>query len=145
MSKNILWTGSHGFVAGYAIPKLLDAGHKVWGIDNFWKYGPTTREYDEHPNFTFFEADAKDAALLKKIMFENKIQLFVAGAAIIGGITMFHELAYDIIAENEKQMTTWISMMIMRMMRMLMMMMMIMVIVVMVMLMTIMKTLRYSS
>lgn len=102
MSKNILWTGSHGFVAGYAIPKLLDAGHKVWGIDNFWKYGPTTREYDEHPNFTFFEADAKDAALLKKIMFENKIQLFVAGAAIIGGITMFHELAYDIIAENEK-------------------------------------------
>ena len=27
---------------------------------------------------------------------------FVAGAAIIGGITLFHELAYDLIAENER-------------------------------------------
>ena len=26
----------------------------------------------------------------------------VSGAAIIGGITMFHELAYDLIAENDK-------------------------------------------
>ena len=37
MSKNILWTGSHGFIAGYAINKLLEEGHNVWGIDNFWK------------------------------------------------------------------------------------------------------------
>jgi nucleoside-diphosphate-sugar epimerase len=102
MSKNILWTGSHGFIAGYTIQKLLDAGHKVWGVDNFWKYGVTSKDYDNHPNFTFLEGDAKDTVLLKKIMLENKIQIFVAGAAIIGGITMFHELAYDIIAENEK-------------------------------------------
>ena len=27
MSKNILWTGSHGFIAGYAINKLLEEGH----------------------------------------------------------------------------------------------------------------------
>src|SRR5258708_35225427 len=27
---------------------------------------------------------------------------FVAGAAIIGGISYFHELAYDLLAENER-------------------------------------------
>jgi len=102
MSKNILWTGSHGFIAGYAITKLLEKGHRVWGIDNFWKYGKTNKEYDNHPHFTFIEGDAKDSELLKKIIFENKIQIFVAGAAIIGGITLFHDLAYDILAENEK-------------------------------------------
>ena len=102
MSKNILWTGSHGFIAGYAITKLLEQGHCVWGIDNFWKYGETVKEYDNHPNFTFIKGDAKDVSLLKKIMVENEIHLFVAGAAIIGGITLFHDLAYDILAENEK-------------------------------------------
>jgi nucleoside-diphosphate-sugar epimerase len=102
MSKNILWTGSHGFIAGYAIAKLLEQGHKVWGVDNFWKYGETVKEYDNHPNFTFILGDAKDPELLKKAVFENKINIFVAGAAIIGGITLFHDLAYDILAENEK-------------------------------------------
>ena len=35
MSKNIIRTGSHGFIAGYTIAKLLEQGHKVWGIDYF--------------------------------------------------------------------------------------------------------------
>jgi len=38
---------------------------------------------------------------LKEIMIENEIEVFVSGAAIIGGITMFHELAYDLLRENE--------------------------------------------
>lgn len=102
MSKRILWTGSHGFIAGYAIQKLLDEGHLVWGIDNFWKYGKTAKNYDDHPNFTFIEADAKNTQLLTDILINNKINILVSGAAIIGGITMFHELAYDLISENEK-------------------------------------------
>ncbi len=99
--KNILWTGSHGFIAGYAINKLLDNGHHVWGIDNFWKYGKISKSYDNHPNFHFIEMDAKNTEKLKKIVMENKINILVSGAAIIGGITMFHELAYDLLRENE--------------------------------------------
>jgi len=101
MSKNILWTGSHGFIAGYAINKLLDEGHHVWGIDNFWKYGEMKKTYDDHPHFHFFEHDAKDTEFLKKIIMENNIHVFVCGAAIIGGISMFHELAYFLLRENE--------------------------------------------
>jgi nucleoside-diphosphate-sugar epimerase len=98
---NILWTGSHGFIAGYAITKLLQEGHNVWGIDNFWKYGKIAKTYDTHPNFHFLHHDAKDTEKLKQLMLENKINVFVCGAAIIGGISMFHEQAYFLLRENE--------------------------------------------
>jgi UDP-glucose 4-epimerase len=99
--KRILWTGSHGFIAGYAINKLLDEGHHVWGIDNFWKYGRISKTYDDHPRFHFLEWDAKDADKLKELVVAQRINVLVSGAAIIGGITMFHELAYDLLRENE--------------------------------------------
>jgi UDP-glucose 4-epimerase len=99
--KNILWTGSHGFIAGYAITKLLEEGHNVWGIDNFWKYGKIAKTYDSHPNFHFVEHDAKDTAALIDIITKNSINIFVCGAAIIGGISMFHEQAYFLLRENE--------------------------------------------
>jgi len=101
MKKNILWTGSHGFIAGYAINKLLEEGNEVWGIDNFWKYGKIKKSYDEHPNFHFIEMDAKDTLKIQEIMISNKINILVSGAAIIGGITMFHELSYFLLRENE--------------------------------------------
>ncbi len=101
MSKNILWTGSHGFIAGYAINKLLEEGHHVWGIDNFWKYGKIKKTYDDHPNFHFVEMDAKDTVKLQEMIIHNNINIFVSGAAIIGGISMFHELAYFLFRENE--------------------------------------------
>ena len=101
MIKNILWTGSHGFIAGYSISKLLDEGHHVWGIDNFWKYGQIKKSYDDHPNFHFIEMDAKDTAKIQELMLKNNINIFVSGAAIIGGISMFHELAYFLLRENE--------------------------------------------
>lgn len=87
---------------GYTIPILLEQGHEVWGVDNFWKYGELSKSFDSHPRFHFTRGDAKDVELLKKIVLENKIQLFVAGAAIIGGISMFHKLAYFLLAENER-------------------------------------------
>jgi nucleoside-diphosphate-sugar epimerase len=34
-------------------------------------------------------------------MIDNKINIFVSGAAIIGGISMFHELSYFLLRENE--------------------------------------------
>jgi nucleoside-diphosphate-sugar epimerase len=100
--KRILVTGSHGFIMGYTIPLLLEQGHEVWGLDNFWKYGDLERSFDKHPKFHMTRGDAKDLELVKKIVFDNKIQIFVAGAAIIGGISMFHKLAYFLLSENEK-------------------------------------------
>jgi UDP-glucose 4-epimerase len=96
----ILVTGSSGFIAGYLIADLLDAGHEVVGLDNNSKYGPMERAFDGHPGYRAVLGDAKDSALLTELLAD--CDQFVAAAAIIGGITLFHELAYDLIAENER-------------------------------------------
>jgi UDP-glucose 4-epimerase len=97
---NILVTGSAGFIAGYLVQELLALGHSVIGVDNYSKYGPVEKSYQAHPNYSFVEGDAKDAGLLDGLA-EN-CDHFVMGAARIGGITYFHEYAYDLLAENER-------------------------------------------
>jgi len=96
----ILVTGAAGFVAGYLIQELLDHGHEVVGIDNHSKYGKVEKSYDNHPNYKFIRGDVKDAELLKKLL--KDCDQLIAGAAMIGGISYFHEFAYDLIAENER-------------------------------------------
>ncbi|HEX9128203.1 MAG TPA: NAD(P)-dependent oxidoreductase [Gemmatimonadaceae bacterium] len=96
----VLVSGSAGFIAGYLVEELLNAGYEVVGVDNFSKYGETRRSYDDHPHYQFVRGDAKDPDLMKRLI--AGCDHFVAGAAIIGGITLFHELAYDLLAENER-------------------------------------------
>jgi UDP-glucose 4-epimerase len=96
----LLVTGSQGFICGYLIEDLLDAGHKVIGIDNLSKYGKVKKSYDGHRNFTFVKGDAKDPDLLKELIAD--CDQAVAAAAMIGGISLFNEYAYDLIAENER-------------------------------------------
>jgi len=98
----IFWTGDRGFIAGYSIQKLLNEGHIVYGVDNDWKYGPLEKSFDKHPNYFHFYGDAKNKDILENIIFSNKIDYIVHGAAWIGGISFFHELAYDLLAENER-------------------------------------------
>ncbi len=96
----ILVTGSAGFIAGYLIEELHGTGHDVVGLDNLSKYGPVERGFDKNPKYAGVTGDAKDAGLLAKLLAD--CDHFIAGAAIIGGITLFHEKAYDLIAENER-------------------------------------------
>jgi UDP-glucose 4-epimerase len=96
----ILVTGSAGFIAGYLIEELLAAGAEIVGLDDFSKYGPLRRGYDDHPRYRGVEGDAKDVGLLGELLAD--CDHFVAGAAIIGGIALFHERAYDLMAENER-------------------------------------------
>jgi nucleoside-diphosphate-sugar epimerase len=96
----ILVTGAAGFIAGYLVPELLAAGHEVVGLDNFSKYGPLKRSYDDDSNYRFVEGDAKDVTLLTELAAD--VDQVVAGAAMIGGISYFHAYAYDLLAENER-------------------------------------------
>jgi UDP-glucose 4-epimerase len=96
----ILVTGSAGFIAGYLIEELLAAGYDVVGLDNFSKYGPVERSYEAHPRYRAVTGDAKNVDLMRDLVAD--CDHFVAGAAIIGGISLFHELAYDLLAENER-------------------------------------------
>jgi len=96
----ILITGSSGFICGYLIEKLLENNYNVVGIDNFSKYGETIKSYDSHPNYQFIQGDVKNTNLLKDLI-EDCDQI-IAAAAKIGGISYFHEYAYDLISENER-------------------------------------------
>lgn len=96
----VLVTGAAGFINGYLIPELLEAGHEVVGVDDFSKYGPLARSFDDHPAYRFVEGDAKDAGLLTSLAADR--DQVVAAAAMIGGISYFHEYAFDLLAENER-------------------------------------------
>ena len=96
----VLVTGSAGFINGYLVEELLENGYTVRGIDNYSKYGKIRKSYDSHPNYHFTEGDAKDTALLKDMI--GDCDQMICGAAMIGGISYFHEYAYDLLAENER-------------------------------------------
>ena len=96
----VLITGSAGFIGGYVVEELLARGHEVVGLDNYSKYGPVSRSYDTHPRYRFVEGDARDVDLLVDLL--DGCDHFIAGAAMIGGISYFHAYAYDLLATNER-------------------------------------------
>ncbi|MBV9124255.1 MAG: NAD(P)-dependent oxidoreductase, partial [Planctomycetes bacterium] len=54
----------------------------------------------QQPGYRFVQGDAKDIGLLRELL--GDVDQVVAGAARIGGISYFHEFAYDLMAENER-------------------------------------------
>jgi len=93
-------SGAAGFIGGYVVEELLSRGHEVVGLDNLSKYGKVIRGFDDAPGYTFVEGDARDVELLTGLL--EDCDHFIAGAAMIGGISYFHEYAYDLIATNER-------------------------------------------
>jgi nucleoside-diphosphate-sugar epimerase len=98
----VLVSGASGFICGYLVQELLKQGYDVVGLDNYSKYGRVAKSYDNHPKYRFVEGDAKDVDLMKELI--EGCDHFVAAAAMIGGISYFHEFAYDLMAENERLM-----------------------------------------
>jgi len=96
----VLVTGASGFICGYLIQELLEHGYEVVGLDNFSKYGRLQKSYDTHPRYKLVEGNAKDVALMTELLAD--CDHFIAAAAMIGGISYFHEFAYDLLAENER-------------------------------------------
>ena len=96
----VLVSGSAGFIGGYVVEELLQRGYEVIGVDNFSKYGPVKKSYDDHPSYRFVEADCRDTALMEELL--TRADHFIAGAAMIGGISYFHTYAYDLLATNER-------------------------------------------
>ncbi len=98
--SRVLITGSQGFIGGYIVEELLRGDHTVVGVDDLSKYGRVSKSYDENPAYSFVEGDARDVDLLSGLLVS--CDHFIAGAAMIGGISYFHTYAYDLLATNER-------------------------------------------
>jgi UDP-glucose 4-epimerase len=98
--ERVLVSGSAGFIGGYVVAELLKRGYEVVGIDNFSKYGKVRKSYGDHPRYRFVEGDARDTELLTELL--RGCDHFIAGAAMIGGISYFHMYPYDLLATNER-------------------------------------------
>ena len=96
----VLVSGSSGFIGGYVVQELLSRGHEVVGIDNHSKYGKVAKSYDDDPGYRLVEGDARDVELMTELL--SDCDHFIAGAAMIGGISYFHAYAYDLLAINER-------------------------------------------
>jgi|HubBroStandDraft_3_1064219.scaffolds.fasta_scaffold16440_2 UDP-glucose 4-epimerase len=100
VTGRVLVTGSAGFIGGYLTAELLRRGYDVTGLDDLSKYGPVTRPHDGHPRYRFVRGDARDPALVARLL--DGCDHFIAGAALVGGIPYFHARAYDLLAANER-------------------------------------------
>ena len=98
--QKVLVSGSAGFIGGYVVEELLRRGYAVIGVDNYSKYGRVAKSYDSHPDYQFVEGDCRDVALMTRLL--AGCDHFIAGAAMIGGISYFHSYAYDLLATNER-------------------------------------------
>lgn len=96
----VLVSGSSGFIGGYVVEELLSRGYSVIGIDDHSKYGKAAKSYDDHPDYRLVEGDARNVELMTELL--NECDHFIAGAAMIGGISYFHAYAYDLLANNER-------------------------------------------
>jgi nucleoside-diphosphate-sugar epimerase len=101
----VIVTGSQGFIGSYICNELLNTGYNVIGIDNYSKYGQIVRSHDVHPNFKLYHSDVRHIHENIRSELYNDIldsDFIIAGAALIGGISYFHEKAFDLLATNEE-------------------------------------------
>lgn len=98
--EKVLVSGSAGFIGGYVVEELLGRGYEVVGIDNYSKYGKVIKSYDDNPHYHLTVGDVRETKLMEQLL--SDCDHFIAGAALIGGISYFHTYAYDLLAENER-------------------------------------------
>nr|WP_226342497.1 UDP-glucuronic acid decarboxylase family protein [Deinococcus sp. AJ005] len=76
--KNILLTGSAGFVGSHLTERFLADGHTVIGVDNYISGQPAnTALFANHPNFKFIQADVSEGIPYKAAAFDGQTLDFV--------------------------------------------------------------------
>ena len=98
MAERVLVSGSSGFIGSYLTTELLRRGYHVTGVDNLSKYGAGQSPHDRNPAYQFVQADAADTAVMTSLLMD--CDQFIAAAAMIGGISYFHAVRYDLLAAN---------------------------------------------
>lgn len=71
--QTVLVTGAAGYIGSKLVPRLLEEGYEVIGIDNIL-YEPTSLMGSiANPKFTFVKGDARDRALIEEFLSKSDI------------------------------------------------------------------------
>ena len=82
MTYKILVTGGAGYLGSVLVPTLLRLGHEVTVLDNFM-FSPTSLlECCRYDNFEVFRGDARDKALIDKLVSDKDV--IIPLAALVG-------------------------------------------------------------
>ena len=93
---SVLVLGSEGFVGSAICDDLLTNGYNVIGVDSYIK-GYTPTSHFSHDNFSFWKHDLT-AGIPPAIA--AGADVWIIAAATLGGISYFHDHAFDMIAYN---------------------------------------------
>ena len=91
---NVLVTGSEGSLMQAVIPRLLEKGYSVRGVDNFARYGEIERER----SYEFIRGDLTDPDFVDDVV--NGSDAVIQGAALIYGVGGFHRYPADILSKD---------------------------------------------
>lgn len=94
----ILVCGSEGSLMQATIPKLLDLGHEVYGVDSLMRYG--TRRKLIPWNYKFLRADLVDPYAVDDVFAQCLPDVVINAAARIYGIGGFNAYPADILGSD---------------------------------------------
>lgn len=90
----VLVAGSEGSLMQWVIPRLIEEGYEVVGVDNFSRYGPIDRKR----NYQFFRCDLTDQKAVKEVC--KDVDAIIQAAAQIYGVRGFHKFPADILSRD---------------------------------------------
>jgi len=99
--SNILVTGSEGSLMREVIPKLIDKGHFVVGVDNLFKgTKPSLVKKYSQKDYVFIQGDLADPSIADYACGLYPIDSIIQAAARIYGVGGFHKNAADILGQD---------------------------------------------
>lgn len=82
MPTHVLVTGGAGYLGSILVGHLLEAGHRVTVVDNLLYNQNTLFHYCAHPLFDFVRGDARDEALMARMV--KGADVLIPLAAVVG-------------------------------------------------------------
>jgi nucleoside-diphosphate-sugar epimerase len=82
MTYNILVTGGAGYIGSVLVPDLLNAGHKVTVLDNFYYKQTSLQHICYHPNFNVMKGDIRIKETMQKAV--KDADVIIPLAALVG-------------------------------------------------------------